>query len=230
VASIVIPYGKQLGRSSKRLQNDLLEHVTYLRDKAIIPMLEANDVEFEQKFNEAIKYYSFFTIQLIYKFGINQANISGVSMAKLFLSMIRTVQKEFSKLSDDTVRSVFTNAATKMEDYFLLASDPKINVNKSKYTPILEASSSIWICIMALTEILGNEKYRNKMDRLLKKCQESTNIVKDYVIKIADDHGRRFSEDVMKILDDIDSGKSSMLTQSASEFIKQMRKELALEK
>jgi hypothetical protein len=230
VAYIVIPYGKQLGRSSKRLQNDLLEDVTYLRNKAIIPMLEASDVEFEQKFNEAIKYYSFFTIQFIYKFGLNQANTSRVSMAKLFLSIIRTLQIEFSKLSDDTVRSVFTNAATKMEDYFLLASDPKINVNKSKYTPILEASYSIWICIMALTEILGNGKYRNKTDRLLKKSQESTNILEDYVIKIADDHGRRLSENVIKILDDIDSGKSTMLTETASEFIKQMRKELPLEK
>jgi hypothetical protein len=208
----------------------MAEHVTYLRDKAIIPMLEANDLEFEQKFNEAIKYYSFFTIQFIYKFGLKQANINRVSIAKLFLSIVRTVQREFLRLPNDAVGSVFMNAANKMEDYFLLASDPKINVNKSRYTPILEASSSIWICIIALTEVLANEKYSNKMDRLLKKCQESTDILEEYVIKIANDHGRKFSKGVMKILDDIDSGKSRMLTQTASEFINQMRNELTLER
>jgi hypothetical protein len=114
----------------------------------------------------------------------------------------------------------------KMEDYLLLAGDPKIDVYKSKYTPVLEASYSIWICIIAFFEITKNEKYRNKIDRLLKKCQESTNIVEDYVMKIADDHGRMFSTDVMKILDDIDSGKSRVSTQTANDFVKQMRKEL----
>ena len=99
-----------------------------------------------------------------------------------------------------------------MEDYLLLASDPKINVYKTKYTPILEASYSIWICIIAFFEITRNEKYRTKIDRVLKKCQDYTNILEDYVIKIAEDHGRVISADVMKILDDIDSGKSRVCT------------------
>lgn len=50
------------------------------------------------------------------------------------------------------------------------------------------------------------------------------------MIKIAEDHGRVLSGDVMKILDDIDSGKSRVRTQTAKDFVKQMRKELTVEK
>ena len=61
-------------------------------------MLEADDLEFEQKFNEAIKYYSFFTIQFAYMLGLNEAKINRVSMAKSFLSIIHVLQEEFLKL------------------------------------------------------------------------------------------------------------------------------------
>jgi hypothetical protein len=49
---------------------------------------------------------------------------------------------------------------------------------------------------------------------VLKKCQEYTNILEDYVIKIAEDHGRVLSADVM---DDIDSRKSRIFTQTTKD-------------
>jgi hypothetical protein len=150
MASIIISHRKELSKS-KRVQDVFLEYIIYLVDNAIIPMLEADDLEFEQKFNEAIKYYSFFTIQFAYMLGLDQAKISRVSMAKSFLSIIHVLQEEFLKLPDDQAKSIFIT--NKMKDYLLLASDPKINVYKTKYTTILEASYSIWICIIAFFEI-----------------------------------------------------------------------------
>lgn len=54
--------------------------------------------------------------------------------------------------------------------------------------------------------------------------------MEDYVMMIAQDHGRVFSEEVNETLKDIDSGKVKTITQTANELIKQMRKELVVKK
>lgn len=84
--------------------------------------------------------------------------------------------------------------------------------------------------ILGLTEIYENEKYNDKTQLILEKCRHSTEAMQDYVLTIAQDHGREFSSEVNQILEEISSGKAKMVTQSARELIRDMRNELSIQK
>jgi hypothetical protein len=197
---------EKLGRDTKQ---EIVDHIKFIKENGIIPLLKSDKQEFEEMFNQAVRYYSLSTIQIQYSFGFSKSNIKDQSsIAKSFLVINRKFQNEFSKLEDEIIRSTFMNAVYKMEDYLLLGSDPKINVNKSKYIPLLEASFGIWVCILALNEVLSSDKYKDKKEILIKKCQDCTKILENYIMMIAKDHDRSFSSKVNQILEDIDSGKT----------------------
>ena len=147
-----------------------------------------------------------------------------------FLKVLYTTQEQFSHINDDLLRSAILDALSKIVDYFLLARERNINVNKAKYNPVIGASFAIWVSIIGLTEIYKNEKYKDKTQLVLEKCQRSTETMQDYVLMIAQDHGRVFSNEVNQILEEIASGKAKMVTQSARELIRNMRNELSIKK
>ena len=59
---------KQTGMSSVN-QQKLVEHLNFLLNNAIIPLLETkDDVQFNLKYDQAVKQYFFYTIQIMYLF------------------------------------------------------------------------------------------------------------------------------------------------------------------
>ena len=113
-----------------------------------------------------------------------------------------------------------------MEDYLLFASDQNIGINEPQYGSAIEYSSGIWICIFALSIALNDQKYNDKIDIIIKKCQEASKMLKDSVMEIAKDHGRIFSDKTINILNDIESNKIKTITQSVDEFLMDMDKEI----
>jgi hypothetical protein len=147
-----------------------------------------------------------------------------------FLKVLYLTREQFSQINDDLLRSTILDALFKIEDYFLLAREGSINVNKAKYNPVLGASFAIYVSILGLTEIYQNEKYKDKTPLVLEKCRNATKTMQEYVLMIARDHGREFSSEVNETLEEISSGKARMVTQRARELIRDMRNELSAHK
>jgi hypothetical protein len=217
---------------SKTVRDLVLEQAVFLRDRGIIPMLETENTQFDQKFADAVQYYSFYVIKMNDILGVTKAarTKDPKTMAEFFLKAIYVGQEQASQINDDLLRSTIQDAMSKMVDYFLLAREGSINVNKAKYNPVIGASFAIWVSILGLTEIYQNEKYKDKTQLVIEKCRRATETMQDYVLMIARDHGREFSSEVDGILQEIDSGKAKMITQTARELIRDMKKELTVTK
>ncbi len=213
-------------------QQKLVEHINFLYDNAIIPLLETeDDIQFNLKYDQAVKYYAFYSNQLMYLFGLDGKNEDKKPiMNNSFLSILHFLREEFLHIEDVNIKSLFVNAIDNLEDYFLLARDPNIKINQPKYIAVLEFSYCIWICILGLLIVLKNAKYENKIDLLRNKCLEASERLKSSVLKIAEDHGRILSAKTTKLLDDIDSKKIEMVTQSVDEFLDKIDNELKIEK
>jgi hypothetical protein len=222
-------YSLPIRKIPRKLEEKFAEHIKYLRENGIIPLLESEISEFETKFQEAEKYYSLYQINIIYLLGFNKIDPQK-SMARSFLSLLSSIRNASKSDIPQEIRSSFLNAISRLEDYFLLASDPKIDVNKSKYIPILDASFRFWVSFIAINEALSEEKYKNKIPLLIDKSNNATEQIQKYVIMIAEDHGRSFSHEVNMILENMESHKEKIVTETADELIKEMRKELAVRK
>ncbi len=222
---------KQTGMSSIH-QQKLVEHLNFILNNAIIPLLETkNDVQFNLKYDQAVKQYFFYTIQIMYLFGYNKINEEQKpDVIKSYLYMLDFMRHEFSNLPDEDIRSPLLESIDNMEDYLLLASDQNIGIDEPQYGYAIEYSSGIWVCIFALAIALNDQKYEDKIDIMVQKCQEASKMLKDSVMKIAEDHGRILSDDVINILDNIDNKKIEMVTQSVDEFLSDMDKEVEFEK
>ncbi len=218
---------KQTGMSSVN-QQKLVEHLNFLLNNAIIPLLETkDDVQFNLKYDQAVKQYFFYTIQIMYLFGYNKINEEQKpDVIKSFLTMLDFIRNDFSNIPDKNIRSPLLESIDNMEDYLLFASDQNIGINEPQYGSAIEYSSGIWICIFALSIALNDQKYNDKIDIIIKKCQETSKMLKDSVMEIAKDHGRIFSDKTINILNDIESNKIKTITQSVDEFLMDMDKEI----
>lgn len=218
---------KQTGMSSVN-QQKLVEHLNFLLNNAIIPLLETKDVvQFNLKYDQAVKQYFFYTIQIMYLFGYNKINEEqNPDVIKSFLTMLDFIRNNFSNIPDKNIRSPLLESIDNMEDYLLFASDQNIGINEPQYGSAIEYSSGIWICIFALSIALNDQKYNDKIDIIIKKCQEASKMLKDSVMEIAKDHGRIFSDKTINILNDIESNKIKTITQSVDEFLMDMDKEI----
>jgi hypothetical protein len=218
---------KQTGMSSVN-QQKLVEHLNFLLNNAIIPLLETkDDVQFDLKYDQAVKQYFFYTIQIMYLFGYNKINEEQKpDVNKSFLIMLDFIRNDFSNVPDKNIRSQLLESIDNMEDYLLFASDQNIGINEPQYGSAIEYSSGIWICIFALYIALNDQKYSDKIDIIIKKCQEASKMLKDSVMKIAKDHGRIFSDKTINVLNDIESNKIKTITQSVDEFLMDMDKEI----
>ena len=142
----------------------------------IIPMLETENTNFDQKFTDAEKYYSFYVIKMNEILGFTKAARDKAKTMARFLKVLYLSQEQFSQINNDLLRSTILDALFKIEDYFLLARERSINVNKAKYNPVLGASFAICVSILGLTEIYQNEKYKDKTPLVLEKCRNATNL------------------------------------------------------
>lgn len=217
---------------SKTVRDLVLEQAMFLRDRGIIPMLETENTQFDQKFIDAVQYYSFYVIKMNDILGLTKAvrTKDPKTMAEFFLKALYAAQKQSSQINDDLLRSTIQDAMSKMVDYFLLAREGSVNVNKAKYNPVIGASFDMWVSILGLTEIYQNKKYKDKTELVIQKCRHATKTMQEYVLMIARDHGREFSPEVNETLEEIASGKARIKTQSARELIMDMRKELSVDK
>jgi hypothetical protein len=213
---------QKLTKSKKQV---LIEETMFLRDNAIIPMLETDNMDFEGKFNNAINYYSYYTIKMNEIFGFTSVKRirNRKASAESYLRGLSMISKQFSNIDNKDIQSAILGATSKIEDYFLLVGDKKIDTEKAKYNPIIGASFIIWVSIMGLREILSNESYKNKTDLLIQKCQTGTKIMEDYVMMIAQDHGRVFSAELEDTLKNIDSGKTkTMRFKNVNDYLKHL--------
>ncbi len=200
------------------IKESLIQHTISLTKNAIIPLLESDTSNFEMKFDEAVRYFSRYMVQLISLINSIQTtkepNISD-KVNKSSLWALSNLKNKFLQIDNEPVASILVNAISTLEDYILLANDPEIDVNKPKYNPLIEAYFNIWICITALSGILSikdiiKDYNNNQTDLLIEKCQDSTKMLQHYVMKLAADYGRELSPMVTKVLDDIDSGKAKI--------------------
>ena len=164
-------------------------------------------------------------------FGYNRNSEDEKShMVKSILAMLDFLKGEFSNILDKNISSLFLESIDNMEDYFLFANNPYINIDKPKYSSAIDYSYGIWVFIFTLSLALNEKKYKNKIDLIIKKCQKVSNMLKDFVMKIVEDHGKIFSRETINILDDIDSNRVEMVTQSIDEFLMEMDKELEIKR
>src|SRR5215212_4130368 len=236
----------EVAQQGQDLNETLKQFTLSFREKAIIPLLESDPTNFEMKFDEALKYFSHYMEQVIILVkSIQWGNPNTLSLETLSDELekipVKVSESSLSKLSDfkntflkmgnnPIAISTIVDAISTIEDYVLLSNDPEIDTSKPKYNQAIMAYSNIWTSITALYEILlreNPEDYKNLTDLLIKKCQDSTKELRDYVMMVASDHRRKLTPMMIEALDDIDSGKVKMVTQSADEFLKQMEEELA---
>jgi hypothetical protein len=218
------------------IQKSLRQLTVSLRANAILPLLESDTKNFDIKFDEAVKYFSRYMVQLITLINYIQTSRPNVSdqVNESSLSVLSMLKNKFLQRDKDPIALLLADAIATLEDYVLLANDPTIDVNKPKYNPLLGLYFDIWICIAALIEILYNKNtkdYETQAKLLTKKCHDSKELLRDYVMTLAEDYGRKLAPTVINKLEDIDSGKAEMITwESAEAFLKQMDKELAASK
>lgn len=125
----LIYYQPKSVKLSKSIKEILLEETIFLREKAIIPMLEAENANFDQKFTDAVQYFSFYVIKTNEILGFKVARFKHTKkIAEFFLKVLYTTQEQFSHINDDLLRSAILDALSKIVDYFLLAREESINV------------------------------------------------------------------------------------------------------
>ncbi|PWU80073.1 MAG: hypothetical protein DLM72_14095 [Candidatus Nitrosopolaris wilkensis] len=211
MALVMVPIYSSKYKQANTFPKPISESAVRYNQKAIIPLLESKPSEFNMKFDNAIMQYATYSYQLLSLVGTMRKDKPDLprELTESTLSMLTDIKSNFSRIDDKRITVSFVNALSMLENYVLLANDPKINVNNSKYNAALGANFGIWVCLIAILEILksNNSRYKKKIASVIKKCEVYTKMLGRYVEIISRDHGRELTRTEMKALENIDSGR-----------------------
>lgn len=132
----------------KKLQSKYEQLAQSLEINGIIPMLEARNPEFEEKFGQAQKWYAIYSYGVLELLSLGDIIPDQRSFAKIILESLPLIQETTTDIREETIRAVITDAISRTEDFFLLLADPKIDIEKPEYMHTIDAHID---CIFSTT-------------------------------------------------------------------------------
>jgi LPS O-antigen subunit length determinant protein (WzzB/FepE family) len=167
------------------LRGVIVNHTKLFKDKAILPLVDADPATFEIRLAQAEKdllslmNHLFMLVNSRYTKG---AEISS-NFVESFLLWLDQARKEYSKFGREPITLTMLDAIDVFENYIKQSSASTFTLNVEHYRMGFQYYTSASVCVIAMDVIKKDDKpTKDKItDLLIEKCQENTSRLNDLV-------------------------------------------------
>jgi hypothetical protein len=188
------------------IQEKIISYIDYFKNSAVIPLLNSSSpYDFNKKFKDAVNQYLHIDIQLLYSLEINNTKSKQLrkQVSEMSLLMLSNTKEMLEEKKKNELRDLLITSLDRIETYFYFMADPKVKIDDIKYSPIVDLTAGIWVCLILAIEVFENKQYEYKSTQIIKKCKKLLKKYEEYLFLIASDNNRIVSDEVENIINSI---------------------------